>query len=310
MRTLIVGAGLVGAHIAKTMIARGFDVILVDYQPTVQEYAAKVIGGDSYTFHLLESPLLSVVQGNELLKYYGPGTLVVSAGSLAPLYRRASGIAIANEASMTASWVLAARQCPYLRKVVLVSSFAVYGGAESKMEDNHRLMPRSPYGVARLYGEYICRAALTNVFLTIVRPCGIIGPVPKRGGSWMSKKISEILFDPTDPFCLTEEFSDGIEWLDVRDLAELIARCAETSFEPGFDIVNASRGEVTDAEELTKAIALITHRFGITSSSHESRISPMDNRKAISVYGFRPHYSLLSALQYIRQFGGENVGSR
>lgn len=301
MRTLILGAGLVGSHIGRSLLERGVsDVTLVDHRSNTKGYA-KQIAGDAVTVDVLERGINDSAQAKQLLLKHQPDALVVSAGSMAVHYSAASGLAVANEATLTWSVAQAANEVRCVQHLVFVSSFAVYG-SETDTDESVIPNPRTAYGIVKLYNEHIYRRAYGRGSLTIVRPCGILGPPPPNGGGWMSKHLLQLLKDPCCPSLLSETFCDGIDWLDARDLAGLITTLIERPSETSLQIVNVGRGEVTSPSQLASALAEISGRSFVARPTVRLR-SPISSNKAFSTYGFTPRWNLLETLRYVMQQG-------
>jgi len=167
MRTFLVtgGAGFIGSHIAEALVARGDRVRVVDNLSTghlgnMDSFRDKIefIEGD-----LIDAPLVArAVDGVDCI-FHEAALASVPMSVEQPLKT--------NAACVTGTLTLldAARRAG-VRRLVYAGSSAAYGDQPTSSKRETDLpAPLSPYGTAKLAGEYYCRAfSETYGFETVV----------------------------------------------------------------------------------------------------------------------------------------------
>ena len=176
MRTFLVtgGAGFIGSHIAEALVERGDRVRVLDNLSTgrlanLEPFRDRIefIEGD-----LVDGPVVArAVQGVDCI-FHEAALASVPLSVEQPLET--------NAACVTGTLTLldAARRAG-VRRLVYAGSSAVYGDRPTSSKRESDLPePLSPYGTAKLAGEYYCRAfAATYGFETVViRYFNVFGP--------------------------------------------------------------------------------------------------------------------------------------
>lgn len=176
MRTFLVtgGAGFIGSHIATALVERGDRVRVLDNLSTghldnLAPIADRIelIQGD-----LLDAQAVSdAVQGVDCIFHQA---------ALASVPRSVEAPLETNAACITGTLTLleAARKAN-VRRLVYAASSSLYGDRVEPIKTESDLpAPLSPYGVAKLAGEYYCRAFMaTYGFETVsLRYFNVFGP--------------------------------------------------------------------------------------------------------------------------------------
>jgi len=176
MRTFLVtgGAGFIGSHIAEALVERGERVRVLDNLSTghlanVEPFRDRIefIEGD-----LIDGPVVAqAVEGVDCV-FHEAALASVPLSVEEPLKT--------NAACVTGTLTLldAARRAG-VRRLVYAGSSAVYGDRPTSSKRESDLPePLSPYGTAKLAGEYYCRAfTATYGFETVViRYFNVFGP--------------------------------------------------------------------------------------------------------------------------------------
>jgi UDP-glucose 4-epimerase len=176
MRTFLVtgGAGFIGSHIAEALVERGERVRVLDNLSTghlanLEPFRDRIefIEGD-----LVDGPVVArAVQGVDCV-FHEAALASVPLSVEEPLKT--------NAACVTGTLTLldAARRAG-VRRLVYAGSSAVYGDRPTSSKRESDLPePLSPYGTAKLAGEYYCRAfTATYGFETVViRYFNVFGP--------------------------------------------------------------------------------------------------------------------------------------
>jgi nucleoside-diphosphate-sugar epimerase len=168
------GAGFLGLHLARRLLADGHDVRTLDVAPlddTDLERSVDELRGDVRD----RDSVGKLVQGADV---------VVHAAAALPIQASRGSIRSVNVAG-TENVLRAANEAG-VRRVVFISSTAVYGVPEKHpIEEDDPLVGVGSYGESKIDAEGLCRVAAVET--TIVRPKTFIGP--ERLG------VFEILFD-------------------------------------------------------------------------------------------------------------------
>jgi len=168
------GAGFLGLHLARRLLADGNDVRTLDVVPL-----------DDAGLELSVQELRGDVRDRDRVRELVTGAdVVVHAAAALPIQASRDSIRSVNVAG-TENVLQEARDAG-VQRVVFISSTAVYGVPEKHpIEEDDPLVGVGSYGESKIDAEGLCRVAAVET--TIVRPKTFIGP--ERLG------VFEILFD-------------------------------------------------------------------------------------------------------------------
>ena len=242
------GAGFLGLHLARRLLADGHDVRTLDVVPlddaelerSVDEQRGDIRDRDSVG---------QLVQGAEV---------VVHAAAALPIQASRGSIRSVNVGGTEN--VLRAADDAGVRRVVFISSTAVYGVPEKHpIEEDDPLVGVGSYGESKIDAEGLCRVAAVET--TIVRPKTFIGP--ERLG------VFEILFDWIREGRRIYTLGKGhnrYQLLGVEDLVDAVVRAAaeEAAARETFNIGATEFGTVRSDLQ-----ALIDH------AGSSSRLQPV-----------------------------------
>jgi nucleoside-diphosphate-sugar epimerase len=205
------GAGFLGLHLARRLLADGHDVRTLDVVPLDDaelEAAVHELRGDVRD----QAIVLELVAGADV---------VVHAAAALPI--QASHASIRSVNVDGTQNVLTAAGSSDVRRVVFISSTAVYGVPDKHpIEEDDPLVGVGWYGESKIEAEALCRAA--EIETTIIRPKTFIGP--ERLG------VFEILFDWIREGRRIYVLGNGhnrYQLLAVEDLVEAIILAATAS---------------------------------------------------------------------------------
>jgi nucleoside-diphosphate-sugar epimerase len=202
------GAGFLGLHLARRLLADGHDVRTLDVVPLDDAELERSVDERRGDIRDRES-VRKLVDGAEV---------VVHAAAALPI--RASRESIRSVNVGGTENVLRAGNDAGVRRVVFISSTAVYGVPEKHpIEEDDPLVGVGWYGESKIDAEGLCRVA--GVETTIVRPKTFIGP--ERLG------VFEILFDWIREGRRIYTLGKGhnrYQLLAVEDLVDAIVRTA------------------------------------------------------------------------------------
>jgi nucleoside-diphosphate-sugar epimerase len=247
------GAGFLGLHLARRLLADGHDVRTLDVVPLDDaelERSVEELRGD-------------VRDRGHVRQLVAGADVVVHAAAALPIQASRAAIRSVNVGG-TENVLVAAREAR-VGRVVFVSSTAVYGVPEKHpIEEDDPLVGVGWYGESKIDAEGLCRVAAVET--TIVRPKTFIGP--ERLG------VFEILFDwirEGRRIYILGQGHNRYQLLAVEDLVDAIVRAATAAEAAGetFNVGATAFGTVR--EDLG---ALIAH------AGSSSRLQPVPARAA------------------------------
>ncbi|HEX3616125.1 MAG TPA: NAD-dependent epimerase/dehydratase family protein [Solirubrobacteraceae bacterium] len=155
MRALVTGgAGFIGSHIVRRLLATGHDVRVVDNLSTGRLSNLDEVIGDIEFFEL-------DIRDAEALRAPAIGCeAIIHLAALPSVPRSIADPAASHEANATGTLnVLNAAREGGVTRVVAASSSSIYGAArELPKREEMRPLPISPYAVSKLAGESYCRS--------------------------------------------------------------------------------------------------------------------------------------------------------
>ena len=203
------GAGFLGLHLSRRLLADGYDVRTLDVVPLDDaelERSVDELRGD-------------VRNRDSVGKLVAGADVVVHAAAALPIQASRGSIRSVNVGGTEN--VLRAADDAGVRRVVFISSTAVYGVPEKHpIEEGDPLVGVGSYGESKIDAEGLCRVAAVET--TIVRPKTFIGA--ERLG------VFEILFDWIREGRRIYTLGKGhnrYQLLAVEDLVDAIVRAAE-----------------------------------------------------------------------------------
>jgi nucleoside-diphosphate-sugar epimerase len=203
------GAGFLGLHLSRRLLADGHSVRTLDVVPLDDaelESSVEELRGD-------------VRDADQVRALVAGADVVVHAAAALPIQASRASIRSVNVGG-TENVLKAARDAD-VRRVVFISSTAVYGVPEKHpIEEDDPLVGVGAYGESKIDAEGLCRVAAVET--TIVRPKTFVGP--ERLG------VFEILFDwirEGRRIYILGKGHNRYQLLAVEDLVDAIVRAAE-----------------------------------------------------------------------------------
>jgi nucleoside-diphosphate-sugar epimerase len=250
------GAGFLGLHLARRLTVDGHEVRTLDLAPLAEpdlELRVEELRGDVRN----TSDAAALVEGADVL---------VHAAAALPI--QASRDAIRSVNVDGAATVLSAAARAGVRRVVLVSSTAVYGVPKvHPIHEDDPLVGVGWYGTSKIEAEEVTREfGRRGLAFVIVRPKTFIGP--ERLG------VFEILFDwirDDRRIYMLGDGSNRYQLLAVEDLVDAIVRAAERPEAAGQTLNVGAKEFGTVRSDLQ---ALIDH------AGSTSRLTPVPVRPA------------------------------
>jgi nucleoside-diphosphate-sugar epimerase len=203
------GAGFLGLHLSRRLLAIGHQVRTLDVAPLDDaelEGSVEELRGD-------------VRNPDEVRALVAGADVVVHAAAALPIQASRASIRSVNVGGTEN--VLSAARDASVRRVVFISSTAVYGVPEKHpIEEDDPLVGVGAYGESKIDAEALCRVAAVET--TIIRPKTFVGP--ERLG------VFEILFDwirEGRRIYILGKGYNRYQLLAVEDLVDAIVRAAE-----------------------------------------------------------------------------------
>ncbi|HPZ08374.1 MAG TPA: SDR family oxidoreductase [Candidatus Eremiobacteraeota bacterium] len=308
MKTHVItgGCGFIGSHIAEELVKNNQNkVIILDnlssgYLKNIEHIRDKIefINGDIRDYERL----------NQIMKkvdyVFHKAALVSAFDSINRPF---------DNHSINITGTLNVLDCASknnVKRVILASSAAVYGNTPKLPKIETMLpSPESPYGVAKITGEYYGRvySKLYNLSVISLRYFNVFGlrqdPSSPYSGV-ISIFINRILSDKIPTI-----FGDGTQTRDfvfIKDVVKANLLAMEKEGLSGGEVFNIATGKSISLLKLMDTINNITGKKikALYKEAREGDIkhSKADIKKAINLLGYKPSFTLEEGLKTLIKF--------
>jgi len=297
---LIGGGGFIGAHLARELLDRRHEVVVLDDDRTY------LPGGEPDAVRARAWRRTALLCGAEL-RVGGPDDRAL----LAHEVRAAAPDAVVHLANLPLAGVAAADPREARRSIVqgtanviaalapsarltFVSSSMVYGDfSQDPQPETAPLRPCEPYGACKLEAERLVRAS--GLRWTIVRPSAVYGP-GDANGRFLQRLVEAATTGRT--LQLTADPATRLDFTWVKDLARGLADAALSPAAVG-ETFNLTAGRSRSLDDAIGVVRAHGHAVAVRRrppTTPRPRRGTLDIARARSVLGYRPSCSLEEGL--------------
>ncbi|HEY1563610.1 MAG TPA: NAD-dependent epimerase/dehydratase family protein [Gaiellaceae bacterium] len=281
MRVLVTGgAGFMGAHVARHLVAAGRDVVVLD--DLSGGYERNVPAGATFVAGSVTDPELV----DDLFREHGFSHVfhlaAYAAEGLSHFIRRFN---YTNNVVGSVNVLNAAVRSETVERFVFTSSIAVYGPAQTPMSEDVLPAPEDPYGVAK-YAVELDLAAAQRMFgldYTVFRPHNVYGELQNLADPY--RNVIGIFMNQVMSGKPMSVFGDGSQtraFTHIDDVAPAIVRSIDLP-EAANEVFNVGADTPYTILDLAQAVA---RAFGV-----EPEIDFLPARKEV-VHAFSDHTKL------------------
>ena len=292
------GAGFIGSHIADELVARGYQVAIIDDLSTGnKENIAALLKQSNVEF--IEGSIVDLSLLNKLVRGVD---YVFHLAAIPSVPRSIKNPQASHEANITGTLnVLLAARDTVVKKVIYASSCAVYGDASAlPIKEEMRPNPQSPYAVTKLAGEYYCQAfqAVYGLPTMSLRYSNVYGPKqdPNSEYSAVIPRFINRLSEGKPPII----FGDGEQTRDFVFVTDVVLANILAAESDATGVFNVGQGQSITINDLAKLIIHIMNKdLGIIYKEArvgDIRHSLADITKA-RLFGYKPQYDLEQGLR-------------
>jgi UDP-glucose 4-epimerase len=302
------GAGFIGAHVARHLVAAGHEVIALD--DLSGGYEANVPDGATFVVGSVTDPELvdDLFREHEFSHVFHIGAY--AAEGLSHFIRRFN---YTNNVIGSINVVNAAVRAETVERFVFTSSIAVYGPAQTPMTEDVVPEPEDPYGIAK-YAVELDLAAAQRMFgldYTVFRPHNVYGELQNLADPY--RNVIGIFMNQLLGGRAMTIFGDGLQtraFTHIDDVAPVIARSIDVP-EAANEVFNVGADTPYTVLDLARAVAqafdVADPEIEFLPARKEVVHAFSDHAKLHGVFGREPTVSLGEGLrrmaEWVRETG-------
>jgi len=289
------GAGFIGSHLVRTLLARGDDVLVLDNLSTGARANLADLPAELLVADLGEADQVrAATRGVDTVFHLGAMISVPAS--------------LENPAScywtnvLGSLHVLEAARREHVRRVVLASSCAVYGDHEGPVPEDAVLRPMSPYASSKMAMEDLARLYTSAFGLQTVclRFFNVYGPRQDVHSPYAAviPLFIEGLLDGRPP-TIHGDGGQSRDFVFVEDVVQALLKASQAAVEG--QVFNIGQGQSRTVLELVQVLADLVPGspaavFGPVRAG-DIRTSAADVGRATKALGYRPAWDLQRGLQ-------------
>jgi len=293
------GAGFIGSHLVEGLLARGYEVTVLDnYATGRHENLARVIN----QIHFVEGDVRNLTTVHSVMRKVD---VVFHEAALPSVARSVKNPLESNEVNITGTLnVLVAARDAEVRRVVLAGSSSAYGNTPTLPKvETMPADPLSPYAISKLAGELYARS-FTNLYglsTATLRYFNVFGPRQDPTTQYagvIAKFVTSALAGKPYPVNGDGEQSRDFSYIENVVQANLLA--AEAKFDGG-QVINIAFGQRTT---LNQIIAMLNELTGQNLAAMygperagDVRHSHADLTRAKHILGYAPAIDVREGLR-------------
>jgi nucleoside-diphosphate-sugar epimerase len=294
------GAGFIGSHLVRALVAEGAKVRVLDNFSTGSRINLYDV---DRRVEMQEGDIRNAIACRNACR--GIDTLFHLAAYISvPGSVRDPVTADAINMGGTLNLLLAARDSN-VKRFVYSSSSAVYGDTQV-LPTHEEVLPKptSPYGIEKLYGEHMCRLfhQLYGLEAVALRYFNVYGPGqnPESEYAAVIPKFISMLLSGNAPTI----FGDGTQTRDFLFVEDVVQAnlCAAKTEQVGGEVFNVAGGKSVSLCELAFALNAVLKvkkktKFG-PERAGDIKHSSADITRARQKLGFEPQFDLQAGLEH------------
>jgi len=289
------GAGFIGSHLVRALLARGDDVLVLDNLSTGARANLADLPVELLVADLGEAdPVRAATRGVDTVFHLGAMISVpASLENPASCYRTNV---------LGSLHVLEAARREQVRRVVLASSSAVYGDHDGPVAEDAASRPMSPYASSKLAMEDLARLYTSAMGLQTVclRFFNVYGPRQDVHSPYAAviPLFIEGLLDGRPP-TIHGDGGQSRDFVFVEDVVQAMLQASQAAV--AGQVFNIGQGQSRTVLELAEVLAALVPGslapvFG-PARAGDIRTSAADIGRATKALGYRPAWDLHQGLQ-------------
>lgn len=305
MKIGIVGAGMIGSHVAKEVLAGGHTVAMLDASPD-RGYIAEVV---CQPVDVSEGNAADFASVMAFIAENGVQAVVHNAGLIGGAAQRAPWKALGANIGSTAN-VAEASRIAGVEQIVYISTQGVYDVDRCRSEAMTESSPVSAarvYAAAKLSAEHILEAYGRGfgIDVALLRVANVYGRGHYVAGSSGGRAFNALV-EPVasgNPGVLLPGAKGLGEWVYVKDVARAVSLALARPHGSGLMVANIGTGVLTTHEDVMAAVRRCvpdaTFEEDGTSGTDvlRQRHQPYDLRVAKVALGYVPEWDLASGVR-------------
>jgi len=305
-RTLITGgAGFIGSHIMDRLLKEGYEVVILDNFSSgrvknIQRHLS------SQRLHLVRG---DVRNSEDVKKAVKDVDAVFHLAAIVNVPLSIENPLLVNDVNIEGTLnLLEASVKENIQRFIYVSTCAVYGEAcYLPINEEHPIMPLSPYGISKFSAEGYCRIfhMIHGLETVCLRFFNVYGPRQSEGPySGVITQFITRLKRGEAPVIYGdgEQTRDFVYVKDVVEASMLVLECQHF----GGEVINIGTGKPTTINQLAKVLAHLLGKADVKPEyapprAGDIRNSYADIRKAEEVLGYKPGIKLEDGIRRLLQ---------